>query len=80
MDFNLFHWIREGVRRSVMLGVADAIESVGSPATGEDLHKSLQHFRSRIDAPTDKPVSGGNASAGVRKRLGRTLKDLDATK
>lgn len=84
MDFNLFNWIREGVRRSVMLGVADAIETVGSPQSSEELQKSLQGFRSRIDAPMERNIVAGNlpqgtTATGTRKRLGRTLKDIETT-
>jgi hypothetical protein len=80
MDFNLFSWIRDGVRRSVMLGVADAMESVGTPPTSQDLQKSLQDFRSRIEMPMDRnaltPSLAGSSAAPQRKRLGRTLKDI----
>ena len=30
MNFNLFLWIREGVKQSVLLGVSDAIEAIGT--------------------------------------------------
>ena len=80
MDFNLFNWIREGVRRSVMLGVSDAMDSVGTPPTSQDLQKSLQDFRSRIETPMDRgamtPSLASTSSAPQRKRLGRTLNDL----
>jgi hypothetical protein len=68
-----------------MLGVADAIDSVGTPPTGEDLQKGLQNFRSRIDAPLERTalvsgnVAGTTSASGSRKRLGRTLKDIEAT-
>jgi hypothetical protein len=31
MQFNLFDWIRQGVKQSVILGVSDAMEAIGSP-------------------------------------------------
>ncbi len=79
MQFNLFTWIREGVRRSVMLGVADAIETVGTPPAGSELNKSLQNFLSRIETPLETaPAIAAKPSAGApRKRLGRTLRDMD---
>lgn len=80
MDFNLFSWIREGVRRSVMLGVADAMESVGTPPSSQDLQKSLQDFRSRIETPLNResmtPSLASTSSTPQRKRLGRTLNDI----
>lgn len=83
MDFNLFNWIREGVRRSVMLGVADAMDSVGTPSGSQDLQKGLQSFRARIELPLESAgnVAGNLASengAAPRKRLGRTLKDIES--
>jgi len=82
MQFNLFSWIREGVKRSVMLGVADAIDHVGTPATGQDLHNSLQNFRQNIETPLEPAaVGGGNSKQPNRnKRLGRSLRELDASK
>ena len=38
---NFFTWIRDGVRQSVLLGVSDAIETLGTPASTEDLHPSV---------------------------------------
>ena len=35
MQLNVFAWIRAGVKLSVLLGVSDAIESIGSPQ-GDD--------------------------------------------
>jgi hypothetical protein len=83
MDFNLFNWIREAVRRSVMLGVADAMESVGTPSSSQDLQASLQSFRARIESPLETAASIGSnlvspASGASRKRLGRTLKDIES--
>jgi hypothetical protein len=30
MQFNVFDWIREGVKRSVILGVSDAMETIAA--------------------------------------------------
>jgi hypothetical protein len=38
MSANFFEWIRDGVRQSVLLGVSDAIEELGTPAQGEETH------------------------------------------
>jgi hypothetical protein len=83
MQFNLFNWIREGVKRSVMLGVADAIEEVGAPANSPELQASLNNFLTRTEAPLEGIAAtatvGGDKSAG-RKRLGRSLKDMGSAK
>jgi len=72
MQLNLFTWIREGVRQSVLLGVSDAVEALGSPA-GEDT------FRPNLARLIDAPPSEATAAIGdgKRKRLGRSLKDFD---
>ena len=72
MQFNLFAWIREGVRRSVILGVNDAVEEIGTPH-GDDAWK--ERLVSLLEAPAEEGVSPGGA-AGKRKRLGRSLKDF----
>jgi hypothetical protein len=87
MSVNFFGWIREGVRQSVLLGVSDAIEQLGTPAPTEDLHPSVVGFlqnrperngAARI-ASIDSVAQDGGVSAGQRgprKRLGKSLKDI----
>jgi hypothetical protein len=57
MSVNFFSWIRDGVRQSVLLGVSDAIEQLGTPAPAEELHPSVVGFlQRRSDAgPEDSP-------------------------
>ncbi len=84
---NFFTWIRDGVRQSVLLGVSDAIETLGTPASTEDLHPSVAGLL-RVDKNVDASprlaqagASGGVGSSGGnsanRKRLGRSLKDIE---
>ncbi len=77
MNVNLFQWIREGVRQSVMLGVADAVDQIGTPPSNDNLSARLGEYL-RSPSPTASPrlPSGGS---GARKRLGRSLKDLAPT-
>jgi len=73
MQFNLFDWIREGVRRSVILGVSDAMESIGNP-DGEDGRARLAHLLPATAAGGEPALAG----AGKRsKRLGRSLRDFE---
>jgi hypothetical protein len=88
-NMNFFGWIRDGVRQSVLLGVSDAIEQLGSPAATEELHPSVAGFL-HVDRNDGASVSGGqrltaapgnSSSSGTsgpknRKRLGRSLKDI----
>ncbi len=77
-NLGVFHWIREGVRRSVLLGFSDAVEQLGVAADGsEALHPQLAAVL-REAAPaalthTTEPTKP------ERKRLGRSLEQLRQT-
>lgn len=72
MNLNLFTWIREGVRQSVLLGVSDALEDIGTAPQGDEIK---QHLQATIGRRTEAIVEGTPAAAKP-KRLGRSLKDL----
>ncbi|MFO0014655.1 MAG: hypothetical protein ACK553_18120 [Planctomycetota bacterium] len=80
----LFGWIRDGVRQSVLMGVSDAMEVLGTPNDPEQLHPALQSMASstmqRIAASEPSGDAGATRPVGERapqrKRLGRSLKDL----
>jgi len=71
----VFGWIREGVRRAVLLGFSDAVEQIGTAHDEDALHPQLQTLlreapqRLTSDGRTADPI----ASRGERKRLGRSL-------
>ena len=71
MQFNLFDWIREGVKRSVIQGVSEAMESIGSPAGDEGAARLAPLLAMNEVA---QPALAGSAK---RKRLGRSLRDVD---
>lgn len=71
MNVNFFEWIREGVRKSVLLGVSDAIEQIGAPNDAEKLHPNLTAM---LQEP---PKAKKSRASGGRKRLGKSLKDMD---
>ncbi len=73
MNVNFFEWLRDGVRQSVLLGVSDAIEQIGTPADSEDLHPNVAALL-QGDAPKSKRSKN---TGGGRKRLGKSLKDMD---
>lgn len=75
MSFNLFDWIRGGVRHAVIQGVADAVETIGTPPNNDNLSARLGDYLRTSEAETLKIKS---EAAGQRKRLGRSLKDIDA--
>jgi hypothetical protein len=76
---SFFQWVREGVRQAVVLGLADAVEDVGTRMRGEDLGPALaQSLRERLAvAPADAaPMAVLESPAGgaaPRRRLGRSL-------
>ena len=75
MNFNLFTTIREGVKQSILLGVSDAFETIGAPDDADQVSPRLMEFLRRdTGSGAEKCVP---AAAG-RKRLGRTLKDMQA--
>ncbi len=74
-----FEWIREGVKRAVLLGFSDAVTHVGNRKAGEDLNPqlalALQEGLAPLNIEEAKPVKIGAVAPG-RKRLGRSLDQL----
>jgi hypothetical protein len=77
-SFNVFHWIREGVRQSVLLGVTDAIEQIGSPSEVDDAKPRLLEMARRTEAlPMPDTAAAAPRSEAKPKRLGRSLRDME---
>jgi len=75
-NLGVFGWIRESVRRSVLLGFSDAVEQLGGPAdTSEQLNPQLAALL-REPAATLTHQPERPASRPQRKRLGRSLDQL----
>ena len=80
---SFFQWVREGVRQAVGLGLADAIDDVGTRTRDEDLGATLaQSLRDRL-AVTKEPTvlessatMTATASSTGRRRLGRSIEGL----
>lgn len=80
MNLNVFTWIREGVRQSVLAGVSDALDNIGAAPDGDDLKArvSTAIARREPDTLTAAAVATGTTANPQRpKRLGRSLKDLE---
>jgi hypothetical protein len=82
-NMNFFGWIRDGVRQSVLLGVSDAVEQLGTPAAMEELHPSVAGFLKVDGATTGAPKLTHAAAVGApanhsksRRRLGKSLKEI----
>ena len=75
MNLNVFNWIREGVRVSVLAGVSDAIEQIGTTVDGDDLRPKISEMLRRQTSALEVTPSEGRP-----RRLGRSLKDLEVGK
>ena len=67
---NFFDWIRQGVKRSVLEGVADAVDHLGTPAEQDQIREQLLAYSSP-EART--PMIEAHPQGGMRKRLGRGI-------
>ncbi|HEX3997214.1 MAG TPA: hypothetical protein VHX65_01560 [Pirellulales bacterium] len=75
-----FAFIREGVRRSVLLGFSDAVTELGNRQAGEDLGEHLAATLRQtiaLETATSTETAGAIATApGTRKRLGKSLEQI----
>jgi hypothetical protein len=84
MDFNFFDWIKNGVKWSVLHGVEEAVQELGTPPSDEESPKGKilsflqneepQKLTSTNAAPVRRRL-GGSSSAPARK-LGRSLAEI----
>jgi hypothetical protein len=76
MNLNFFDWIRQGVRQSVLLGISDATEKIGTQEQAQavkthllgSLHEGRLIEGERLGKPRTK-----------RKSLGRSLSQIIET-
>lgn len=61
MSMNFYSWIREGVRRAVLLGVSDAVEQLGA---GEDQGELNQHLLAVLREAPQRPALVAAAAGG----------------
>jgi hypothetical protein len=75
-NVGVFGWIREGVRRAVLLGFSDAVEQVGGADDKEQLSPHLQSLLRDAPRRALEETRGAEplpTSRNERKRLGRSL-------
>ncbi|MCA9173885.1 MAG: hypothetical protein KDB14_05300 [Planctomycetales bacterium] len=72
---NFFTWIREGVRQAVLMGVSDAVETIGEPAENAGFREELSLAIEQGGAEAALP--GKRPQRKTTKRLGRSLKDVE---
>ena len=72
-----FAWIREGVRRAVLMGVSDAVDELGKRSETEDLSPQLAvALRQSVALPAEQGHVKIAAARPARKRLGRSLEQI----
>jgi hypothetical protein len=77
---NFFNWIREGVRQAVLYGVHDAVGDLGAPHSGQDMNERILHLLRTAPQPESPRLdTPAGTAASKRKRLGRTLGEIQAT-
>jgi hypothetical protein len=71
-----FAWLREGVRRAVLLGFSDAISEIGNRSESDELGPQLAAaLQQGIAEPRPATVPVISAPSG-RKRLGKSLAQI----
>lgn len=68
---NFFDWIRQGVKRSVLEGVADAVDHLGTPVEQDKIREQLLAYAS-VENPSMNVIES-SAKPALRKRLGRGI-------
>jgi hypothetical protein len=73
-----YGWIRENVRRAVLLGFSDAVEQIGLPSENDEVNPQLVAMLRPLtpavsaEVQTSKPLLANKG----RKRLGQTLEQI----
>ncbi|MEM6470855.1 MAG: hypothetical protein AAF802_14950 [Planctomycetota bacterium] len=79
MNVNFFQWLRDGVRQSVLLGVSDAVDQIGLPEPDQDAEPTIARLLGADSAPAKGRRKPKASSATSRKRLGKSLSDMEPT-
>ncbi len=82
MNFNFFDWIRDGVKRSVLLGVSDAVQTMGAPQDEESSKEKILSFLQDEDqaTPARRRGAAASGSGSGQRKLGRSLNDIQPAK
>ena len=80
-SLNVYGWIRDSVRRAVLLGFSDAVEQVGTLEGNQNINPQLlamlkQNPATLEGATPSTVIESEPETAKPRRRLGRTLDDI----
>jgi hypothetical protein len=76
MNFNIFEYLRNAAKSSILLGVSDAVNTMGMPHDDAAKEQILPFLRNEIAGePQVRRISNGTLPTGTKK-LGRSLNDI----
>jgi hypothetical protein len=78
-NVGFFQWLRESVRRTVLLGFSDALEQLGAPADGKEMNPHLLaalRQQTAVAVEHQSSLAPRSEARPERKRLGRSLDAL----
>jgi hypothetical protein len=78
-NVGFFQWLRESVRRTVLLGFSDAVEQLGAASDGKEMNPQLLAVlrqQTAVAIEHQPSLSQSSAPRPERKRLGRSLDQL----
>jgi hypothetical protein len=83
-SMNVYGWIRDSVRRAVLLGFSDAVEQIGALEGNQNINPQLLSMLKQNPAAGEGAASATAAAvidseaetAKPRRLLGRTLDDI----
>ncbi|HJT36292.1 MAG TPA: hypothetical protein VJ783_29995 [Pirellulales bacterium] len=71
-----YGWVRENVKRAVLLGFSDAVEQLGAPLDAEDVSPQLLAVLRQPKALLPTETTAAKPAGAGRKRLGQTLDQI----
>jgi len=80
MNFNFFDWIRLGVKDSVLLGVTDAVNTMGLPPEEASRDKILSFLQEETQSTQRRRLPSPSASTTGQRKLGRSINDVHTAK
>ncbi|MDR0391455.1 MAG: hypothetical protein LBH59_06090 [Planctomycetaceae bacterium] len=78
MNFNFFEWIRVGVKQSVLLGVTDAINAMGTPHDDKIAKDKIMSFLQHDSSEDNIKKRLAATSTTGSKKLGRSITELQS--
>ncbi|MEM9828705.1 MAG: hypothetical protein AAF958_19110 [Planctomycetota bacterium] len=77
MELNFFQWLRNSIRQTVLLGVSDAMKTIGAPDEEDELHPQMVAMIENSPVASTPKVTSRAKTTNSRKRLGKSLKELN---